>query len=115
MSGMNNNLTFVTTESISAGDMIELDALGYAEKASTETTTFVGVAITDKAAEDELAVQTQGVVTLTASAAIAPGTKVMVDSSDATKIEAADAYNKVIGIATEKAAADGDEIEVLLK
>lgn len=82
--------------------------------AAAITDEVVGVALTTQAAGEVVAVQSYGIARCVASAAIATGAKVMF-ATGAKVATANGATAKIVGVALEDAATDGDVIPVLLK
>lgn len=81
---------------------------------SGATDETIGVALTTQAAGEVVAVQSYGIARCVASAAIATGAKVMF-ATGAKVATASGATSKLVGVALEDAATDGDVIPVLLK
>ncbi len=82
--------------------------------AGADSTTWLGVASKDVTTGMTFGVYCDGVQYLTASAAIAAGDRVKCAASGkiATLTAGSDAYDRLVGIALEAAAADGDRIAV---
>lgn len=84
--------------------------------AAADSATWLGVASHDAESGDLVGVYCDGVQKLTASAAISAGARVKCAAAGkvATLTAGTDAYDRLVGIALEAAAADGDTILVKL-
>lgn len=103
---------------ITAGQLVELTGDETVAPASADSTTVLGVAMKDAAANELVTVITSGVVEVTASGAISAGAKVAADAGGKVKAWSASAAGdsaKIVGVALTSAAADGDTIKVLMR
>jgi predicted RecA/RadA family phage recombinase len=100
------------TGTITAGNLVTVAGA----VAGADSTTWLGVASHDATSGQLFGVYTDAVQRLTASAAIAAGDRVKCAAAGkiATLTAASDAYDRLVGIALEAAAADGDVIAVKL-
>ncbi len=105
-------ITRSATATITGGQLVTVAGA----VAVADSTTWLGVASKDATSGQTFGVYCDGVQRLTASAAIAVGDRVKCAAAGkiATLTAGSDAYDRLVGIALEAAAADGDVIAVKL-
>lgn len=103
-------ITRTATGAITGGRLVTVAGV----VAGADSTTWLGVASKDCGTGDTFGVYMDGVQRLTASAAIAAGDRVKCAATGkiATLTAGSDAYDRLVGVALEAAAADGDVIAV---
>lgn len=123
MASLTSNMQGISPLGFKAGGtivknrLVKLDSTAGQVIACTAITDVpVGVALEAASSGDTVAVQTQGVAMVVASGVVALGAQVMPTASGAGKcITAAGATAQSVGVALAAAAADLDEIPVLLR
>lgn len=107
-------LTFTADAAITAGQVVYLSAARQVTPTAGASAAVIGVAATDAADGDKVAVLVGGVVKVTASAAIAVGALVVSAAAGKVATIASNTFDKLIGRALTAATDDGDVIEVRL-
>lgn len=103
-------ITRTATGTIVAGNMVTVAGA----VAGADSTTWLGVAARDAVSSQTFGVYADGVQRVVASAAVAVGDRVKCAAAGKVAVLTAgsDAYDRLVGIALEAAAADGDVIAV---
>lgn len=102
---------------ITAGQVVELTGDETVQAAGANSTKVIGVALKDAAANEKVAVITEGVVEVTASGSISAGAKLASAAGGkvaAWSASAAGDSAKIIGVALE-AATDGNAVKIKLE
>lgn len=108
------NPTFTASAAVTDGQLVEVTGARTIGPAAVGSTKWIGVASTDAAIGESVAVLVGGVQRIVTSAAVTAGAQLDVTAAGTVATAAAPAVGAVVGIAISTAAATGDLVDVLM-